>query len=271
MDILESAMMLLSPAHLAVACATMTLLAAHVISPSSRITTIRWALGALVFWLAGAGLWTGLFQHTTLHDPSWPGPLWRIQYGAAGGLIALLIWTLWYCRQRPVLRQRLCILVMLTSGIWWGLEQWRSGLKTPLPAALPALTLESLEGHSITLAHDNLPRHVLLWRSDCRPCRQWLQQLAELPVEQRPTLTLINQGEPLLSVIRYLDQHPDQQLGLADTSLLLDPRQRLLALTGHQHLPVLLYVAPDRTLRRVDDPSAITVAVSPSRHGLSSR
>ncbi|GHC27908.1 hypothetical protein GCM10010082_21410 [Kushneria pakistanensis] len=263
MDILESAMLSLPPALLAVACATVALLAAHIISLSARPVTIRWALGALLFWLAGARLWAWLSQGTSLPATSWPGHLWSTGVAPAGGLIALLAWTLWYCRQRPVLRQRLCILVMVASGLWWGLEQWREGLQTSLPAALPTLTFESLEGHSVTPANDDLPRYFLLWRSDCHSCRQWLQRLAEWPVKQRPALALVNQGEPLLSVIRYLDQHPDQQLGLEDAALLLDPRQRLLALTGSHHLPALLYVAADNTLIRVHDLSAIMVPDSP--------
>ncbi|REC93930.1 hypothetical protein C8D72_2293 [Kushneria indalinina DSM 14324] len=255
-------MISLSPVQLAVACATMTLLAAHVISPAARTTTTCWALGALVFWLTGASLWTWLFQDTTLRHPVWSGHLWSTGVAPAGGLIALLVWTLWYCRQRPTLRQRLCLLIMITNGLWWGLEQYRSGLQTPLPDTLAALTLKSLEGRSITPAHDAPARHLLLWRSDCTPCRQWLQKLADLPAGQRPELALVNQGEPLLSVIRYLDQHPDHQLELEDTALLLDPRQHLLALTGSRRLPVLLQVGPDSALRRVDDLPAL-IASSP--------
>lgn len=259
MDLPDSAMLFLSPAPLAVACGTMTLLIAHLITPVARVITRVWALGALTCWPAGAALWSWLAGSGSLTN-FWPAPLWQVGLSPAGGLIALLAWTLWSFRRRPELSGKLCLLVMMASGLWWGLEQWRSDLQTPLPVTLPAVTLESLEGRSVTPADATSAHYLLLWRSDCSPCRQWLQRLAEQPAEHRPELILINQGEPLLAVLRYLDQHPDQRLGLENTSLLLDARQRLLALTRHHHLPVLLHVAPDNTLTRVHDLSEITAA-----------
>lgn len=259
MDLLDSATLFLSPAPLAVACATVTLLTAHLISPSARATTTAWALGALICWPIGAALWAWLAGNWS-PELSWQAQLRQTRFDPAGGLIALLAWTLWFCRQRPELRNRLCLLLMMASGLWWGLEQWRSDLQSPLPVTLPAMTLESLEGHSVTPARTESAHYLLLWRSDCSLCRQWLQRLAEQPAEHRPDLTLVNQGEPLLVVLRYLDQHPDQRLDLEDASLLLDARQHLLALIRHEHLPVLLHVAPDNTLARVHDLSVITAA-----------
>ncbi|WP_456268289.1 hypothetical protein M1D97_13700 [Kushneria sp. AK178] len=247
MGLLDSIGLLSSPVPLAVACATVTLLAAHRFGPAPRPVMTRWALGALLFWSAGAGLAAWYLQGMPFHAP-WPGPVWHAGMAPAAGLIALLIWTLWHCRRHPALRRRLCALIMITSGLWWGLEQWRSTLQAPLPDALPPLAFESLEGRSVIPAHDDNSRYLLLWRSDCRACRRWLQQLAQRPADQRPAMVLVNQGETLLSVIRYLDQHPDQQLGLKDTALLMDPRQRLLALTHQRHLPVLLHVAADGAL-----------------------
>lgn len=248
--------LLLSPIPLAVTCTTVTLLTAHLISPWARAITTRWALGALAFWSIGVALFGWLAAAEGFRMP------WSALYGhpgpaSAGGLIILLAWTLWYCRRHPGLRRRLCLLIMMASGLWWGLEQWRMSLTPPLPAILPALSFESLEGRSVTPADKASQRYLLLWRSDCSVCRQWLQRLAEQPIEHPSELILVNQGESLLSAIRYLDQHPDQRLELEDTSLLLDPRQHLLALTGQRHLPVLLQVAPDNTLTRIHDLSAI--------------
>lgn len=261
MELLDSAMTALSAGQLFTACATITLLVAHLISPLARSVTTRWALGALIVWPVGALLWSWPFQSMSFRTLPWPGN--QGTGVAAGGLAALLIWTVWYCRKRPVSNKRLCTLIMMASGLWWGLDQWRSELSSPLPDTLPALTLESLDGHSVTPTDDTSPRYLLLWRSDCPPCRQWLERLAGRPADHRPALALINQGEPLLGVIRYLDQHPDQQLELENTALLLDPRQRLLALTGSQRLPVLLHVGPDRALTRVDDLSTLFAAQTP--------
>ncbi|ART63641.1 TlpA family protein disulfide reductase [Kushneria marisflavi] len=247
---------LLSPIPLAVACATATLLTAHLISPSTRATTTRWALGALVFWAVGAALLPWFGGPGAFRVP-WPARLGYLELAPAGGLIALLAWTLWYCRQRSGLRRRLCLVIMVSSGLWWGLEQWRTTLAPPLPDTLPTLSLESLEGRSVTPANETSNRYLLLWRSDCSTCRQWLQRLAEQPIGQQGELILVNQGESLLSAIRYLDQHPDQRLELEDTALLMDPRQHLLALTGQRHLPVLLHVAPDNTLTRISNLSTI--------------
>ncbi|WP_445620751.1 hypothetical protein ACUN8C_02515 [Kushneria sp. Sum13] len=260
MDLPDSAMFFLSPAPLAVACATITLLTAHLVSPSARATTTFWALGALVCWPTGAALWAWLAGSGSL-ERSWQAQLWQAGFAPAGGLLALLVWTLWSCRRRPALQGKLCLVLMMASGLWWGLEQWRTALPTPLAGSLPAVTLESLEGRPVTPDRTASAHYLLLWRSDCRPCRQWLQRLAEQPAGRRPELTLVNQGEPLLAVLRYLDQHPDQRLGLEDTSLLLDPGQRLLALTGHRRLPVLLHVAPDNTLTRAHDLSVMTAAI----------
>lgn len=126
------------------------------------------------------------------------------------------------------------------------------------PACHPARAEFRIPGGSVgNPARQSFATLSPLWRSDCSVCRQWLQRLAEQPIEHPPELILVNQGESLLSAIRYLDQHPDQRLELEDTSLLLDPRQHLLALTGQRHLPVLLQVAPDNTLTRIHDLSAI--------------
>lgn len=267
MTVLDDTLWLASPAPLAVACATLTLLGAHAVSPTARIVTIRWALGALALWLIGAALpgwWLqGVPLFRSFHEAG-------ILFASAGGFIALLVWTLWYCRRRPALRRRLCVLVMVAGGLWWGLEQWRLSLAPALPDTLPALTLESLEGRSVTLAKGSDAKdsrtqvseghYFLLWRSDCHACRQWLQQLSGQPLEHRDATMLVNQGESLLSVVRYLDHHPDQQLGLADTALLLDPRQRLLAASGGTRLPVLLHRALDGTLTRLQDPSILIAA-----------
>ncbi|ARS52056.1 hypothetical protein [Kushneria konosiri] len=247
---------LLSPIPLAVVCATVTLLTAHLISPRARAITTRWALGALALWPIGAALFGWLAAPEDFRM-SWSALYGYTDTASAGGLIILLAWTLWYCRRHSGLRRRLCLLVMMTSGLWWGLEQWRMTLTPSLPASLPALSFESLEGRSVTPADEASQRYLLLWRTDCSVCRQWLQRLAERPIGRSPELILVNQGESLLSAIRYLDQHPDQRLELEDTSLLLDPRQHLLALTGQRHLPVLLQVAPDNTLRRASSLSAL--------------
>ncbi|MFC0336672.1 hypothetical protein SAMN05421848_0739 [Kushneria avicenniae] len=270
MTVLDDTTWLTSPAPLAVICATLALLGAHAINPTARIVMVRWALGALAFWLLGAAL-----------PGSWlreGPPFWSLHeaenlLSPAGGLIALLVWTLWYCRRRPELRQRLCALVMVAGGLWWGLEQWRLSLPSALSETLPMLTLESLEGRSVTLirdseaknrkTQDNEVRYFLLWRSDCNACRQWLQQLAEQPLEHQDAMILVNQGESLLSVVRYLDHHPDQQLGLADTALLLDPQQRLLAASGGTRLPVLLHRAPDGTVTRLWSPSVLIASSLP--------
>lgn len=101
----------------------------------------------------------------------------------------------------------------------------------PPPAGL---TLESLAGTDVDAARA-LADGALLWRSDCAPCRERVTRLAARPESPSAPRYLINQGESLLRVIRYLDdRHPGR---FDDTRVLLDPRQHFLALAGEPPLP----------------------------------
>lgn len=246
--------MLLTRMNLAIICAIAAMLLVHRLAGADRTMTLRWACGALLVWGTGARLWSWLHDGGSWQNVSDLLHFWTPGYAASGGLTVLLLWTLWFWRKTPRAQQRTMAIIMVISGLWWGLEHWRlRALTSPLPA-LPAMTLDSLQGQPVPLISQTHTSDVLiLWRSDCLPCRELLRQLAEHPPHEEVSLILINQGESLLTATRYLDQarhlhQPSslQTLGLEEDHLLLDPRQRLQALAGSAELPIVLRVQDGR-------------------------
>lgn len=205
----------------------------------------RWFNGLLVASLLGARL-----GYVLLHADSYRAApldvfkLWQPGYLPLTGWLAGAAWTLWSLRRQP--RQALAAqtLLLAGAGLWLGLMAWQPLDQGVAPQRLPDTTLDDLDGNRVRLAAlDGKPLLVSLWTSACPACRRELPLLAEAAQRGDVRVVTINQGESLLEVARYLDQQ-----GLDLPLTLLDPRQRLMALSQAPGLPTTLYYAADGTL-----------------------
>ncbi|MDW5376158.1 TlpA disulfide reductase family protein [Halomonas sp. HP20-15] len=205
----------------------------------------RWLNGLWVACLLGARL-----GYVLLHADSYRAApldvfkLWQPGYLPLTGWLAGTAWTLWSLRHQP--RQAFVAqgLLMAATGLWLGLMAWQPLGHDAAPQRLPEMTLEDLDGNRVRLsALGGEPLLVNLWASTCPACRRELPLLAEAAQRGDVRVVTINQGESLLEVARYLDQQ-----GLDRPATLLDPHQRLIALSQAPGLPTTLYYAADGTL-----------------------
>ena len=209
---------------------------------------IRWFSGLVVAWLIGARL-----GHVALNLESYAASpldalrLWLPGFDGAFGLLGALLWSAWTLRDRlgaMLGAAGLCI----TAALMWlalaHLAPFSSGMTL---RQLPELSLTSVEGNSVVLS-ELQDQHVVinLWASWCPPCRREMPLLAELDARDDVTVVVINQGEDLLSVVRYLDDG-----GLLFRHALLDPRQRMMVESAAPGLPTtLLFDAQGRARRQ---------------------
>ena len=163
---------------------------------------------------------------------------WQPGYSLWGALLGALAFTLWYWRQ-PTQRMPLtwAVSLLVASGLLLLMLQ-QVLPRTPVTAdPLPELTFNQLDGTPFNLAaQQGQPIVVNLWATWCPPCRREMPVLAEYDQDPRVQVILINQGESLLGVQRYLDQAQ-----LEFQFLLLDPRQEAMAFYGAPGLPATLF------------------------------
>lgn len=136
--------------------------------------------------------------------------------------------------RRPTGLPPLGTTLWLATLLAWGLELSEEGRVYRIAPPPDDLTLENLAGTPVE-ASAPMSAGALLWRSDCARCRAHLQALAARPEDRTAPDYLINQGESLLRVIRYLDRHHPGRFD--DARVLLDPRQHFLTLAGEPPLP----------------------------------
>lgn len=163
-------------------------------------------------------------------------PLWGL---AAGALTLLALW------RGP---DRLKALGALTAiaAVWFALTQAISGSQTkPFPENL---TVTRLTGQPLAL--DTLrgkPFVLNLWATWCPPCRREMPMLIETAADRPGTpILLVNQGEPVSTVIRYLHR---EQLGAQ--AIMLDPQSRLSQTLRINAYPVTLFVDASGTIRDI--------------------
>ncbi|MFC0268969.1 hypothetical protein [Kushneria aurantia] len=159
-----------------------------------------------------------------------PPPVWLLP-----PVIAALVAARWLWRQQMNIAALSLTLAALLGTLF--VTGYRA-VHTPRPYALATpVELVDIAGRPHGLPSE-VPAPLVLWRSDCQACRARLSQLAELPDEERRQWRLVNQGEALLTVQRYVDNtHPNR---FADRQILLDPRQRLWAQSGEPSLPTII-------------------------------
>jgi len=229
----------------------------------------RWFNGLVLAWLVGARA-----GHVLTHLEAYAAApldvlkLWQPGFHGLWGLLAALVWTGWTLRHHLLRLIGAMALTVGAASLWLvlvTLAPLGSGLVID---ELPDITLETLDGESVSLRDLQGETVVLnLWATWCPPCLREMPLLAEADAREGVSVVVANQGEELLQVIRYLD---DQ--GLAFRYPLLDPRQELMVLLESPGLPTtLLFDAEGRAVaRHVGELSRAQLGAWLDRHGAAS-
>ncbi|MDR5867851.1 TlpA disulfide reductase family protein [Halomonas koreensis] len=233
------------PRLYALACALLLLAASAFLLGLPRARHARWFNGLVIAWLVGARL-----GHVALNLAAYQAApldvlkLWQPGYQGVAGLLAAMAWSAWTLRDRLGALLGALGLSLGASLLWLALAIWSPLGGGPALRELPPLALENLDGETVRLDELAGERVILnLWATWCPPCRRELPLLAEADARDDVTVVVINQGEALLPVARYLDER-----GLAFAHALLDPRQSLMVESEAPGLPTtLLFDARGRT------------------------
>lgn len=209
---------------------------------------IRWFSGLMVAWLISARL-----GHVALNLESYAAsPLdtlrfWLPGFNGAFGLSGALLWSAWTLRDRLGAMIGAGGLCITASVMWLALAHLAPFSSAVALRQLPELSLSNLEGDKVLLSElQNQHLVVNLWASWCPPCRREMPLLAEFDARDDVTVVVINQGEDLLQVARYLDNG-----NLVFRHALLDPRQRMMVESAAPGLPVtLLFNSQGRAQRQ---------------------
>lgn len=208
----------------------------------------RWFNGVLLSWLLGARI-GHVLSHAGIYldAPLDVLKLWQPGYSAAWGLLAAAAWTAWSLRERLARLIAGEAILAASFAVWLGLMTWNPLAGDASLETLPALTLENLDGQPVALTDLRGERVVLnLWATWCPPCRREMPLLAEADAQGGVRVVIVNQGESLLAVRRYLDAQ-----GLTFEQALLDPEQRLMVAAQAPGLPAsLLFDAQGRLVER---------------------
>jgi thiol-disulfide isomerase/thioredoxin len=235
------------PRLYAIGCALLLLAAAWLLLGLSPATRARWFNGLLLAWLVDARL-----GHVAMNFDAYAAApldvlkLWQPGYHGLWGLLAALIWTAWSLRDHLLPMIGAMGLTIGASALWFVLVTLvPPGGDMPL-RELPDLTLENLDGEPVNLQELRGERVVVnLWATWCPPCLREMPLLAEADTRDGVTVVVINQGEELLQVVRYLDEQ-----GLSFRYPLLDPSQEMMKTLESPGLPTTVLF--DREGRAVE-------------------
>ncbi|MFP5428422.1 MAG: prolipoprotein diacylglyceryl transferase family protein [Gammaproteobacteria bacterium] len=153
-----------------------------------------------------------------------------------GGLVGIVLGTLWQGWRQPGLRQPLGW-ALASGALFWVLASLGSHLYSK-GTELPDLTLRTAAGKSMAL-HDyrGKPLVINIWATWCPPCRR------EMPVLQQAqhdyphvTFLFVNQGETPENVSTFL-----ATTGLSLTHVLFDGSGLLAQRVGSMALPTTLF------------------------------
>lgn len=199
------------------------------------------------------GLLGGRLGFVVLHWRAYADDPWALLRLGDGGflpVVAVLVgmgWAAWRLRRWPALRRPVWAGAVAGILCWVGLSLGMAHLQQSR-IALPAVTLQSLQGQPVALADtEGKPVVVNLWATWCAPCRR------EMPIfsaaqqrEPNVRFVFVNQGESAEDVRQFLSsqklvlQHvlldPDSltaerlQVHAYPTTLFFDSRGRLQGL-----------------------------------------
>ncbi|KAA0013189.1 TlpA family protein disulfide reductase [Billgrantia pellis] len=232
----------------ALGCALLLLVAAWSLLGLSGPARARWFNGLLLVWLAGARL-----GHVGMHLDAYAAApldvlkLWQPGYHGVWGLLAALAWTAWTLRDHLLRMIGAMALTIGVSALWLVLVTLAPLGGGTAMGELPAVTLENLDGEPVDLQTLRGERVVVnLWATWCPPCLREMPLLAEADNREDVTVVVINQGEELLQVVRYLDEQ-----GLSFRYPLLDPQQEMMRTVESPGLPTtLLFDTRGRAVER---------------------
>lgn len=233
------------PRLYALACALLLLAGARYVSGLSPTARKRWFSGVVIAWVVAARLGhVALNADSYATEPLAALKLWQPGYHGAIGLIGALAYSAVTLRHRLAALMRVAVLLLATFGLWLGLTAFSPLGGSDAPQTLPDIILDDLDGNPVALtslaAGDDTPVIVNLWATWCPPCRREMPLLEEFGQRSDVRVVIVNQGEDLLPVVRYLDdQGPDAQ-GLRFETVLRDPQQRLMATFETPGLPTTL-------------------------------
>ena len=198
---------------------------------------VRWFNGLVIVWLVAARLGHVALNLEAYTQAPWDIlKLWLPGFHGVIGLLAALAWTLWSLRDRLAALLGATGLTLGAALMWLALTAWSPLGGGMAMRQLPELSLENLQGETVEL--DSIrDEHVLvnLWATWCPPCRREMPLLEKADRRDDVTVVVVNQGEDLMPVVRYLDAQ-----GLAFEHALLDPRQSLMVRSDAQGLPATL-------------------------------
>ncbi|MCG6659465.1 TlpA family protein disulfide reductase [Halomonas campisalis] len=236
------------PRLYALASALLLLAAAWLLLGLSSGARARWFNGLILAWLVGARL-----GHVAMNLDAYAAApldvlkLWLPGYHGLWGLLAALIWTGWTLRDHLLRLIGAMALTVGASALWLVLVTLAPLGGDMVLRELPDIALENLEGETVHLQELRGELVVVnLWATWCPPCVREMPLLAEADARDGVSVVVVNQGEDLLQVVRYLDEQE-----LAFRYPLLDPYQELMMIMESPGLPTtVLFDAEGRAVER---------------------
>ncbi len=161
-------------------------------------------------------------------------------WGVAAGAVTLL--ALWRGPSRLMALAALAAIAL----VWLGLARTTANSQVePFPQSL---TVTRLTGQPLAL--DTLrgkPFVINLWATWCPPCRREMPMMIDVAADRPGTpILLVNQGEPVSTVIRYLHR---EQLGAQ--AIMLDPQSVVSETLSLKAYPATLFVDATGIIRHV--------------------
>ena len=153
------------------------------------------------------------------------------------GFIAAWLYVLVLTRRRPLMRKPM-LAAMTAASIFWIAGLTTLALQPQGERGLPAMTLPTVEGRSVSLPEFvGKPTVLNLWATWCPPCQREMPVLQQAQAEH-PELNFVflNQGESADQVRAFLAAR-----SLKLRHVLLDPKGLAGSQFGQQALPTTLF------------------------------